>query len=290
MRHRSVIAFILLAAILVAIPQASEDLLALKSALGERVRDEIRHAFLNLNVQDGGVQAAPQRAQATLASCPGGASKSAVQRAWGAKKGSAPEGSAAAQGGASRADSDSRGDELGQLAMMLNTPAGTSVEKSQLETIGGLKGLLMGKVLKVPSGNLSPVGELAMIIPPDDGIDVSSLDRRDSAQGKASKARGNRAAEIETRASFTAARFDVQHEVFRKQADAVRVQLNFDLKDAGAARIPAAAPRAKVTKIKRQQVRTVTAPVAGASGQAKQLACLVSEVSSWEAPLFSSGE
>src|SRR5437763_109190 len=62
MKHRSVIAFILLAAALFAAPQISHDILSLKSAVVARVRGEVMRAFLSLGGRDGGGEWAGRRA------------------------------------------------------------------------------------------------------------------------------------------------------------------------------------------------------------------------------------
>lgn len=70
MRHRSHIAFILLAAALFAAPQMAQDLSTLKGALAARVRGEIMQAFLGLHSNESGAteQQSP-RADASLLAC-----------------------------------------------------------------------------------------------------------------------------------------------------------------------------------------------------------------------------
>src|SRR5205085_11488640 len=68
MKHRSVIAFILLAAALFAAPQISHDIMSLKSAVVARVRGEVMRAFLSLGGRDGGELAA-RRAGVPVATC-----------------------------------------------------------------------------------------------------------------------------------------------------------------------------------------------------------------------------
>jgi hypothetical protein len=70
MRHRSHIAFILLAAALFAAPQMAQDLSALKGAVAARVRGEIMQAFLGLH-SNGSAAPAQQspRADASLLAC-----------------------------------------------------------------------------------------------------------------------------------------------------------------------------------------------------------------------------
>src|SRR5437588_5262365 len=69
MKHRSVIAFILLAAALFAAPQISHDILSLKSAVGARVRNEVIRAFLSLGGRDGAGELAARRAGGPVATC-----------------------------------------------------------------------------------------------------------------------------------------------------------------------------------------------------------------------------
>src|SRR5215213_8608399 len=70
MKHRSVIAFVIVAAALFAAPQLSHDLQSLRSALGSRLSGELMQAFLSLPSTEGAAAAvAPQRAETQLASC-----------------------------------------------------------------------------------------------------------------------------------------------------------------------------------------------------------------------------
>ena len=71
MRHRSHIAFILLAAALFAAPQMAQDLSTLKGAVAARIRGEIMHAFLGLHSNKSASAAATQapRVDAPLLAC-----------------------------------------------------------------------------------------------------------------------------------------------------------------------------------------------------------------------------
>lgn len=71
MRHRSHIAFILLAAALFAAPQMAQDLSTLKGAVAARIRGEIMHAFLGLHSQESASAAtqAPRATDASLLAC-----------------------------------------------------------------------------------------------------------------------------------------------------------------------------------------------------------------------------
>jgi len=290
MRHRSVIAFALLAATLAAVPQGWQDLSALKSAVGERVRNEILFAFLNLNPRDAASQAAPQSAQPAAAACPDSI-KSGAQVVWNAKKGSAA-GSSTTQGLTARASTtQARDEELVELAMMLTQPTGGFEEKIEREAVEGLRGLVMGKVLKAPTRELLPSQELSMIIPPGEGVDLVPGKSRVAEQEKGAQARLSRgAAEWEARASFIAASFEEQREEFKKPGEAIRFQLTHLLKDAGAVRMPAAAPRVKFAILKRQRLTNVTPPLVVSTMQLKQFACLVSEFTRPDVPEATTSE
>src|SRR5215212_4347112 len=70
MRHRSHIAFILLAAALFAAPQMARDLSALKGAVAARIRGEIMQAFLGLHSNESAAAAAQgPRVDASLLAC-----------------------------------------------------------------------------------------------------------------------------------------------------------------------------------------------------------------------------
>lgn len=271
MKHRSIVAFVLLAATLAAVPQASQDLSELKSALAARVRTEIRSAFLNLNGRGGGTQTAPRSTQHTLASCtnspasPGAKRSSATARA--AAQVEAP------------ADFEVVGPAgVEELAMMLTPPADNVEGKVEIEGVEDLKEL--GKVLKTPTREPLPLPEMAMIIPPGEAPDLvlSSRLAAADAEAKAARARSRRA-ELESRVSYVATAFGERGVEFRKAGDVMRFQFNNSLiKDGVAIPSTAPAPKGKVTKVKRQQTTNVTAPaVVVSTGQPKQLACLVSE-------------
>src|SRR5215213_68217 len=72
MKHRSVIAFVIVAAALFSLPQLSHDLQSLKGAVGARLHSELLHAFLNLPAGEPTAVVAPagRPAESLLASCP----------------------------------------------------------------------------------------------------------------------------------------------------------------------------------------------------------------------------
>jgi hypothetical protein len=158
MKHRSVIAFVIVAAALFSLPQLSHDLRALKGAVGARLHSELLHAFLNLPAGDPvAADTVARPAEALLASCP-----RAKAGAPGAKSGRA--GAASREG---RAD----GKSFGQSAMIgdpahdpINQVAGVELVKAADEVVKALTHV------KVET-------EVAMIIPPENGIDPRGIAR-----------------------------------------------------------------------------------------------------------------
>lgn len=169
MKHRSVIAFIILAAAFVAAPQVSQDLSSLKSALGARIRGEILHAFLNLHANEGAGEAETRRtAQTMLASCKAEA-KTEGQTTVRARR---SEDRAQVQ---PRAEAAPQADAHKQLAMLVvPSPA---AEESSAELPGLDDQLIRGKAAELArrgssAGEPAPAGELAMLIPPGLGLDI----------------------------------------------------------------------------------------------------------------------
>ncbi|MDQ3920677.1 MAG: hypothetical protein M3348_19625 [Acidobacteriota bacterium] len=177
MKHRSVIAFIILAAAFVAAPQVSQDLSSLKSALGARIRGEILHAFLNLHANEGAGEAETRRtAQTMLASCKAEA-KTEGQTTARARR-SEERAQAANEERAQvqpRAEAAPQADAHKQLAMLVvPSPA---AEESSAELPGLDDQLIRGKAAELArrgssAGEPEPAGELAMLIPPGLGLDI----------------------------------------------------------------------------------------------------------------------
>ena len=71
MRHRSHIAFILLAAALFAAPQMAQDLSTLKGAVAARIRGELMQAFLGLHSNEAATAKQAPRVEASLLACGG---------------------------------------------------------------------------------------------------------------------------------------------------------------------------------------------------------------------------
>lgn len=184
MKHRSVIAFVIVAAALFSLPQLSHDLRALKGAVGARLHRELLHAFLSLPAGEPTSAAPAERpAESLLASCP-----------------NAKSGAAATRAGRVEASGRAAGKTFEQGAMLgdpkndpINNEAKVEVKEAE----------------KVVTPLPEVKGEVAMLIPPDAGIDPHSL-----ADGLAS----DDAARVETgrvrveasglRVAYAAARFE----------------------------------------------------------------------------------
>jgi hypothetical protein len=194
MRHRSNIAFVLLAAALFAAPQVSHDLSTLKGEVAACIRGGIFQAFLGLHASEsaGAPAAAPaRRTDATLASCT--APKPEGTEAKGAPAKAAPR--AATQ---RRSESSPRA----ELAMLGNPddknnaglpPGGDFAELASLPSAEALKGL-----------------RLAMLTQPGNGVEPPpSVARYNAYQGRAgADAARAKFEEIERHAAFVKVSFE----------------------------------------------------------------------------------
>jgi hypothetical protein len=210
MKHRSVIAFVIVAAALFSLPQLSHDLRALKGAVGARLHRELLHAFLSLPAGEP-TSAAPaaRPAESLLASCP-----------------HAKSGAAATKTGRGEASGRAAGKSFEQGAMLgdpkndpINNEAKVEVKEAD----------------KVVAPLPEVKGEVAMLIPPDAGIDPHSL--------------------ADTLASDDVARVEAGR--LRVEADGLRVAY------AAAVRFEAA-KGAEWQKATREAVRTLDATLPGA--------------------------
>lgn len=252
MKHRSVIAFVIVAAALFSLPQLSHDLSALKGEVGARVQRELLYAFLNMPAGEPTATAAPvaRPAETLLASCTKERSGAAVERSGRTSV---------------RAEGRTAGKSVEQSAMLgdpvndpINHVAGADIEKA------------LGNVFKSLE-EVKVETEVAMIIPPDGGIDprgaASDVARVEAQQFRA-EAEGVRVTYA------TAARFDAQSPEWQKATEeAVRKlsgatgALEFRVVRDGAKtkvfkfkcnECPAPAPR--LTRLPRQVAMTVPLP------------------------------
>jgi hypothetical protein len=199
MKHRSVIAFVIVAAALFAAPQLSHDLQNFKSALGSRLRGELMHAFLSLPTGEGTPAAVAQRPAETLfASCTK-QKPSAKPR----------KNDTAAPSRAEVRTTEQAGDELASNVEALHA--------SEPWASALAEGSLVGAAA-LPRG---PAGEVAMIIPPDSGVDPNGRARASRVAAREGERQALRVAE-DVRVRFVAAGFDGKVAEWRKADEALR--------------------------------------------------------------------
>lgn len=173
MKHRSVIAYVIVAAALFAAPQLSHDLQNLRSTLGTCVSVGLMRTFLSLPSAEGAAArvGAPQPAEAQLASCP-------KQRPAAKQRKAAP----------------------------------ARAEVRAAEVAGDEQAMIEPPMLEPPPREA--LREVAMIIPPDGGIDPRVVARVETVgalrlTGKAG-------------ADYVAARFEAKGGEWRKAEEALR--------------------------------------------------------------------
>jgi hypothetical protein len=201
MKHRSVIGFVIVAAALFSLPQLSHDLQALKGEVGAQLHRELLHAFLNLPAGEptSAVAPAPRPTDTLLASCTKGRSGASAAKSVKVEASGRVEGRA-------------NGKTVEQTAMIgdpandpINNVASADIEKAAAKAAASLP------ELKVEN-------EVAMIIPPDSGVDprslVSALASGDAARVGADKLRVE--AEGLRGAYAAAARFEAKGPVWQK--------------------------------------------------------------------------
>lgn len=210
MKHRSVIAYVIVAAALFAAPQLSHDLENMRSALGSRVSVGLMRTFLSLPSAEGAAArvGAPRPAETQLASCQ-------------------KQGPAAKQrkAGPARAASRAAGVAGDELAM---------IEPPMLE----------------PPPHESP-REVAMIIPPDAGIDPRGAAR---AYAGASAVRVERVEALrlagKARVDYVAARLEAKGGEWRKAEESLR-NIEAALPGTYEFRLDSNGSKAKVLKVRR---------------------------------------
>ena len=222
MKHRSVIAFVIVAAALVAAPQLSHDLQALRGSLASRLHVELLHAFLNMpaGAPTAAAPAAFRSPQTLLASC---------------TKGRAA-GPAAKPG---------RVAPRTQRAMIDNPQNDPIIQKG-----GAAKGAPAAEIAAALPEALFEA-EVAMIIPPDAGIGphaVQSVHAYRSAALEGAK-RARVEAESERAATF-AARSEVANVEWRKVGEELSRRVNLGTPGAYEFRVVHDGQKMKVVKVK----------------------------------------
>ena len=231
MKHRSVIAFVIVAAALFALPQLSHDLRELKGAVGTRLHRELLNAFLNLPAGEP-VSAAPAAspAESLLASC-------------GKEKTGAPSAKTArAAGHAEARAAEKRLEERAMIGDPKNDPinevARAEADEDEVEFV------------ETPS-EVKAASEVAMIIPPEAGVDprkvADALAASDVARLDADKLR----VEAEgLRVAYNArARFEARGVEWQKATEEAVRQLN-TLPGAYEFRVLRDGPKVKVLKVR----------------------------------------
>ena len=152
MKHRSVIAFVIVAAALFSLPQLSHDLRALKGAVGTALHRELLHAFLNLPAGAPSAAApAARTAEPLVASCP----QAKAGTTW----------SKPGRPGASRGAAAGRSFE--QRAMIVD-PTRDPVNERTKDEVKEVAGMFVAALPEVGA-------EIAMITPPNNGVEPPAV-------------------------------------------------------------------------------------------------------------------
>jgi hypothetical protein len=195
MRHRSNIAFILLAAALFAAPQMAHDLSKLKGAVAARVRGEILQAFLGLHANEAAT-AGTQAPRAELALVSHRADKSDAQPAQQGTQKKAGERSCPAQ------RNDANAQTRAQTAMLTDPSDKTNA---------GLPPSGVAVELAVLPRQVLDATQLAMLTPPGNGVEPPPPARASyegDARAKVEPPTRAKFAELERHAVFVQARFE----------------------------------------------------------------------------------
>jgi hypothetical protein len=148
-------------ALLVAVPQASRDLLELAGDAGDQARSAVLRTFLGLNAGGPVVAAKRRSGPADVASC-----RSAGEAGQAAPR---PAQTATRARVAPRPEAATPGESL-ELAMILDQPAEARTDQPPAGLGVRLESLNLGRVpSSLPAGTVD-LSELAMIIPPDAAI------------------------------------------------------------------------------------------------------------------------
>jgi uncharacterized protein (DUF4415 family) len=232
MKHRSVIAYIIVAAALFSLPQLSHDLRALKGAVGARLHSELLHAFLSLPAGDP-VAAAPvaRPSETLLASC--------TQ----AEKSGAAAAKSVKVVGKARA-----GERTFEQSAMIGDPAHDPINQkasAELEKAADV-------VVAALPGVKVEAAEVAMIVPPETGLDprtlADTLVSADVARGGAERRRVE--ADGLRVAYSAAARFDANGPEWQKATADILRQFDGSLPGAYEFRVVRDGAKAKVLKLK----------------------------------------
>jgi hypothetical protein len=234
MKHRSVIAYVIVAAALFSLPQLSHDLRALKGAVGAHLHRELLHTFLSLPVGEPSAAVRAERpAEPLLASCP--------RELSGAKAAKA-----ARVGASGRAEGRADGKGFEQSAMIgdpardpINNVASVDIEKAAGKAVKSLE------EVKVET-------EVAMIIPPESGIDPRGVARALASNGGARVEADRFRAEAEgLRVAYASgARFEANGPEWQKAVEDATRKLNSSLPGVYEFRVVRDGAKTRVLKFK----------------------------------------
>jgi len=269
MRHRSVVLFIVLAASLAAAPQASQELAALRSAVGERVRAEIWNAFLSLHAQGREKILVPPGLRPAVASpeSPKGGAELAT-------KANACDAGRAAE--TKRKESPSRRAERESARMITDPALDPSKVKVALVRGKGAADSVRQVLRLIPQLESAPAGDFAMLVPPGTGVGLPALtSAARGASGLQGDAwpRGPNAAELQRHAAQLAAQYGSRGPAAKRVREEIRLQfdgyLNFEGQPKGKSR----EPYFRVMKVKTPNKVRESAPAAPPARPGKQIAC-----------------
>lgn len=221
MRHRSHIAFILLAAALFAAPQMAQDLSTLKGAVAARIRGQIMQAFLGLHSNEAASASAQSpRADASLLAC----------------NSTKPETKPAPSKPVERAATARRPEPRSQTAM-LTDPA---------DKANGLPPSAVADELASLPRQLLTETRLAMLTPPGNGVEpppaLAYRYESGDARTKAAPVSRGKFAELEKHALFMQVRFE-------RGADAEAIR--HAVEDAARVAVEGAKSKSRIQKVRR---------------------------------------
>lgn len=212
MKHRSVIAFVIVAAALFSLPQLSHDLAALQGEVGARVHRELLHAFLNMPAGEPTAAAATveRPAETLLASCTKRSGDTAAR-----------SGRVEASGRAEGRTEARSNEQSAMLGDPVNDPI-NHVARADIEKAAG-KAVKSLEEVKVET-------EVAMIIPPESGIDprgvADAFASNDAACVEAQPQFRAEAEGLRVAYAAAAARFDAQGAEWQKVTEEAVRKLN----------------------------------------------------------------
>lgn len=263
MKHRSTHIFILLAALLAAAPQVSQELSALRNAASRHVKAAIINAFLDLQA-GAAARPAPAVADAQLASCGAAEGQPAAKKSAGQSRPATQVEVHARREVPAEATEEVRAD----VAMLADPALELAAARAELPAQAFEFDLHDVKVM--------PGSELAMLTPPDAEIEEArAAAHREAAEVRRAAARLKRAERSKREAASVAWRFADGFKAEGALESDLRGQLEaLRLLDA-AVRQLAARPPAKPLKLRRavRPAAAAPAPPARVNCPARQLAC-----------------